>query len=31
MIVNAGKYGRSSDGILRLSITLRYLKKRGSG
>ena len=30
MIVNAGKYGRSSDGILRLSITLRYLKKRGA-
>ena len=30
MIVNAVKYGRSSDGILRLSITLRYLKKRGA-
>lgn len=26
MIVNAGKYGRSSDGILRLSITLHYLR-----
>lgn len=30
MIVNAGKYGRSSDGVLRLSITLRFLKKRGA-
>jgi len=29
LIVNAGKYGRSTDGDLRLTIRLRLLKKRG--
>ena len=28
MIVNAGKYGRSSDGKLRLNISLRHVKKK---
>ncbi len=28
IIVNAGKYGRSQDGILRLNIRLKHLKKR---